>query len=69
MRDARTDRAEGLLAEAGLAASVSAAGRDGEIAAVRAAPESVGELRRLAPRIRALGFRAVALELGSSEVD
>jgi len=69
MMDSRVGRAEALLEREGIAASVTAAGLDGEIAAVRAGPEVLRELRRLAPRIRALGFRSVALELGSSEAE
>lgn len=59
----RTERAAALLAGAGLVASVTAAGAEGEIAAVRCDPSLRERLARLAPEIRGLGFRYVALEL------
>lgn len=64
------DRAESarlLLSRAGVTATVTAEGTDGEIAAVRGSPSLRGELMRLAPEIRALGFRYVALELDPVE--
>lgn len=63
----RVAEARGLLARAGVAATVTAAGTDGEIAAVRGAPSLREDLMRLAPEIRALGFRYVALELDPLE--
>lgn len=61
---ARAAAAERLLAEAGIGGTrVRAAGRVGEIAAVEAPPGCVARVRELAPRIRALGFRYVALDL------
>lgn len=51
-----------LLEEAGIQGEVSAAGMDGEIAAVRGGPALRKGLERLAPEIRSLGFRYIALE-------
>jgi hypothetical protein len=60
----RVARAEAILREAGVPlVRVSAAGEAGEVAAVLAAPEAAARLADLAPRIKALGFRYVALEL------
>jgi PP-loop superfamily ATP-utilizing enzyme len=67
-RDERVERAEALLRERGLAsARVAAAGSKGEIAAISAPPGAVAELAELAPRIKALGFRYVTLELPEGE--
>lgn len=63
----RVSAARRLLAGAGLQAEVAAAGLDGEIAAIRAAPTSRARLAELAPEIRSLGFRYVALELKTTE--
>ena len=62
----RTQRAARLLADAGIDAAVTVAGQEGEIAAVRAQPERLEDVARLAPAMRALGFRYVALELDAS---
>lgn len=66
MTDASTgDRLEAvraLLERAGLAGDVDAVGLDGEIAAIRTGSEAREPLARLAPEIRSLGFRYVALE-------
>jgi hypothetical protein len=59
---------EALLRARGLAyARVTAAGADGEIAAVHAPPGAVAELAELAPQIKALGFRYVTLELSDDD--
>lgn len=65
----REGRAEGLLAEVGITGGrVTAEGQESEIAALRV-PAACHEWllgpqgRRLAERIRALGFRYVALDL------
>ncbi|HLU25552.1 MAG TPA: hypothetical protein VKZ58_07585 [Longimicrobiales bacterium] len=56
--------AEALLHENGLpGARVRAEGHAEEIAAVNVPPESVAKLAALAPAIKALGFRYVALDL------
>lgn len=51
-----------LLDREGLGAEVSAEGMDGEIAAVRCETSQRARLAILAPEIRSLGFRYVALE-------
>ena len=59
----RVRRARQVLDRAGIAARVRAAGFDGDIAAVQG-PSALREpLARLAPELRSLGFRYVALEL------
>lgn len=63
----RVEQARRLLEREGLAASVTSAGWTGEIAAVRGDPSLREGLARLAPEIRALGFRYVALELDPIE--
>lgn len=63
----RESRAVALLAQEGVAARVRSLGPDGEIAAVAAEPSSLGALRAAAPRLRALGYRYVALDLGDGE--
>lgn len=56
--------AEALLHEHGLTgARVRAEGHADEVAAVSAPPEAVSTLVELAPAIKALGFRYVALDL------
>lgn len=58
-----------LLGQAGIRGEVSAAGMDGEIAAVRCAPDQRVRLTALAPEIRSLGFRYVALEPNAENHD
>lgn len=58
----RVEAVRRLLDEAGVSGDVDVAGRDGDIAAVRAAPEARERLTELAPAIRAMGFRYVAIE-------
>lgn len=64
---APVERAAALLREAGVEAEVRGAGREGEIAAVTASPGALERLREVAPEIRALGFRYVALDLTGSD--
>lgn len=64
----RSGAAERLLREAGIAARVTAAGHDGSVAKVGLSRELWPRLTepggdRLAERIRALGFRYVAIDL------
>jgi hypothetical protein len=59
----RLERVRELLEREGLAAEVSTAGGAGEILAVRARPAQRARLARLAPEIRAAGFRYVTIEL------
>ena len=62
--DPRVREAERLLAERGVTgARVGVAGQEREIAAVMAPPDTFARLVELAPEIRALGFRYIALEL------
>ncbi|HWV56049.1 MAG TPA: hypothetical protein VNZ57_01135 [Longimicrobiales bacterium] len=61
--DERAVRAEALLGRHGIAgARVVPLGAYGEIAAIRAPAADPADLARLAPEIRALGFRYVALD-------
>jgi hypothetical protein len=68
-RDDRLAAARGLLSVAGVEAPVFEAGAKGEIIAVRGAPELRERLAELAPGIRALGYRYVALELSGNDTD
>lgn len=61
--DARLRRARALLERAGIAATIEAVGHEGDIAAVRAPASSLVALRELAPDLRALGYRYVAVDL------
>lgn len=61
----RVAEARRVLDAAGIRAAVRAVGMDGEIAAVTGAPELKGPLARVAPELRAAGFRYVALELNN----
>ncbi|HEX6940711.1 MAG TPA: hypothetical protein VF158_14945 [Longimicrobiales bacterium] len=62
--DPRTGAVERLLRERGIeGAAVCAAGHEGEIAAVAAPLTRAAALAALAPEIKALGFRYVALDL------
>lgn len=60
---AQAERAQAVLRAAGIDAKVSAAGAQGEIAAVRTSADRVDDVAAHASAIRALGFRYVALEL------
>lgn len=59
----RVRRARAALDRAGIDAPVRAAGFEGDIAAVRGPSILREPLARLAPELRSLGFRYVALEL------
>lgn len=65
----RLATARALLRAAGIEGGVDAVGLDGEIAAIRSGPEAREPLARLAPQIRSLGFRYVALEPRASNDD
>jgi hypothetical protein len=65
----RLSAARALLADAGVFAPASPAGMEGEIIAVRGKPELRVRLTELAPAIRALGYRYVALELSGEDND
>lgn len=60
--ESRLGEVRRLLDRYGVEGEVSVAGRDGEIAAVRGSPGLRSRLASLAPEIRSLGFRYVALE-------
>lgn len=61
--DARVAAIEAILAREGLPGSAAVAGFAGDVAALSVAPESLARLAELAPEIKALGFRYVAVEL------
>ncbi len=65
----RLEEVRTLLAGAGMEGEVSVAGAGGEIVAVRGDPALREGLARLAPEIRSLGFRYVALEPGEANHD
>lgn len=67
--EGRLATARALLRGAGLEGEVDAVGLDGEIAAILIGPEAREPLARLAPQIRSLGFRYVALESRASNND
>ena len=68
--DDRAVRAELLLREHGIPGSrVTATGAVGEIAAIRAPAADPVDLARLAPAIRALGFRFIALDPPTNDED
>ncbi len=62
-RDARLTAVEAILAREGIAGRAAAAGFAGDVAALLVAPEALDRLAELAPEIKALGFRYVAIEL------
>lgn len=59
----RLGRAREILNRAGVGAPLRAAGFAGDIAAVTGPPSLREPLARLAPKLRSVGFRYVALEL------
>jgi hypothetical protein len=61
--DGRLERAREVLDRAGVSAPVRADGFAADIAAVTGPPSLKEPLARLAPELRSLGFRYVALEL------
>ncbi len=61
--DARLAAVEAILAREGIAGRASAAGFADDVAALLVAPEALARLAELAPEIKALGFRYVAIEL------
>jgi hypothetical protein len=61
--DERLGPVRDLLAREGMGGEVCVAGPAGEILTVRARPEEHRRLARLAPEIRAAGFRYVTIEL------
>jgi hypothetical protein len=63
----RLDAAQAILAREGIPALVTIAGHARDVAAVSAAPEHLARLAELAPEVKALGFRYLALELQAGE--
>lgn len=61
----RVEDARALLRRHGLSAPVAVAGTDGEIVTVTGPPGLREPLAALAPALRSLGFRYVALEIDS----
>jgi hypothetical protein len=59
----RVEQGRALLARHGVVARVDAAGARGEILVVEAGPEVRPVLARLAPEVRSLGFRYLALDM------
>lgn len=66
-RSERLEAARSLLRAEGIPAELSPAGADGEIAAIRGDLSLRERLARLAPEIRQLGFRYVALDLAGND--
>ena len=62
----QAEQAQAVLRAAGIDATVSAAGAQGEIAAVRTSAARLDDVAAHASAIRALGFRYVALELDAA---
>ena len=67
MRDLRIVRAERVLSSHGLSTDASVSGQGDDIIAVRAPFEQLKQLREIAPALKELGFRYVALELKTAE--
>ena len=67
MHDLRLVRAERMLNEHGIAAAVSVAGHEDDVIAIQADFSKLNELRELAPELKGLGFRYVALELDTED--
>jgi hypothetical protein len=65
----RLAEARALLERRGVSGSVDAVGIDDEIVAVRGPVELLEPLARLAPELRGLGFRYVALEPEGRETE
>ena len=63
----REARAAAILEEEGLPWRVRTAGPDGEIAAVSAPASQLEAVRGIAPRLRSIGYRYVALDLADGE--
>ena len=61
--DARLAAVEAILAREGIAGQATVAGHMGDVAALAVAPVHLARLAELAPEIKALGFRYVAIEL------
>lgn len=65
--DDRLAKVRALLAREAIRGHVSSAGADAEILAVHADPAAREALARLAPEVRAFGFRYVTIDLGADD--
>ncbi len=61
--DARIAAVQAILAREGIEGYATVAGHVGDVAALAVAPEHLARLAELAPEIKALGFRYVAIDL------
>jgi hypothetical protein len=68
MHDLRLVRAERMLHEHGISGAVRLAGHEDDVIAIQADISKLNELRALAPELKELGFRYVALELDTEEL-
>ena len=67
MTDLRMLRAQRLLAENGLSTRLGVVGQGHDVLAVQAPFTELRQLRELAPELKALGFKYVALELNTED--
>jgi hypothetical protein len=68
MTDLRLVRAQRILGHNGLASNLSVAGFADDILAVQAPVTQMEALHALAPELKQLGFRYIALELDTEDV-
>jgi hypothetical protein len=61
--EARVRAVEAILAREGIAGTASAVGHARDVASLAVSPEHLPRLAEVAPEIKAVGFRYVALEL------
>ncbi len=61
--DDRVRAVEEVLARAGIRGTVAVAGHAADVAALTVPPEHLSRLAELAPEIKRLGFRYVAIDL------
>ncbi len=61
--DDRVRAVEAILAREGIRGTASAVGHAGDVASLAVSPEYLPRLAEVAPEIKAVGFRYVALEL------
>lgn len=67
--DARVAAVEAILAREAIAGSAAVAGFAGDVAALLVAPDALARVAELAPEIKALGFRYVAIDLEAEADD
>ena len=63
----RLQRAAALLAGEGIAGDVSVAGHEDEVLVVAVPAVARSRLEGLAPRLKAIGFRSITLELSAPD--